>query len=131
VVYTPSQSDDYGGVGTYATLTDGNGTTGTITYPGHSGWIQATFPSAVVVSSVRVGGGNLPNIGTIAEVTNVSKIQYSTDNATWTTAIDVSGVADSGVNQFVTFALTSPITARYWRIINFSYHTGTTELKFQ
>lgn len=131
VVYTPSQTSTYGAetVGTYANLTDGNGTTGAGT-DGGTNRIFATFPSPVLVANVKVGGGTLGSgFGAVALYLNNSVLQYSTDNAAWVDVLTISGVTDSGVNQFKTFTLPTPITAQYWRLSRSTF-AATTEFVF-
>lgn len=131
VAYTVNQSNVYvGHAGTYANLTDGNGTTGAVGGEGPQ-WIQATFPNPVKVTAITVGGGNLAIFGGVAYWLNdSSKLQYSLDNTTWTDASLISGVTDSGVDQFKKITLPTPITAQYWRLFR-GYYVATTELKFE
>lgn len=130
VAYTVSQSSNYGGhVATYANLTDGDGTTGTLTWEGH-GWIQASFASPVTVAAVEIGAGNVTNVGYVSQNLNGSILQYSTDQQTWHDVWTIAGVADSGANQFVTHQLSPAIEAQFWRIYNASTDFGISELKF-
>lgn len=130
--YTASQSTPFGSttIGTFANLNDNNGTTGTGTNTNATEWIKATFPSAVTVRAVRVGGGNLANWGGVASFLNGRILQYSTDDQNWLTLLTIANVQDSGPNQFVLHALGQPITARFWRILASSNYLSTTEFRF-
>lgn len=115
---------------TYATLTDGNRETGTNTDTGNS-WIQATFPSVVKVTAVTVGAGYIyPGVGTVQNHINGAKLQHSTNGNQWIDDLDISGLADSGPDNFKTFTLASPVEAKYWRLFKASY-LATTEFKFE
>ena len=131
-VYTASQSSVYGGTtaGSYASLTDLNGTTGAATNNTPSERIIATFPSPVLVTAVTVGGGQLPNWGSVAPYLNNRFLQYSTDGITWTDVLVFAGVTDSGVDQFKEFVLGTPIMAQRW-CVGKSGWTATTELRFR
>ncbi|GAP99119.1 discoidin domain-containing protein [Leptolyngbya sp. NIES-2104] len=128
--YTASQSSVFSGlIGTFANLSDNNGTTGAGTNSSTVEWIKATFPSAVTVRAVRLGGGNIPGWGGVSAYLNGKVLQYSTDDVNWLTALTVADVLDSGPNQFRLFALGQPITARFWRILSSGF-LSTTELRF-
>ena len=116
--------------GDWGVLNDASGTTGAATNSATDQWIQADFGVAVPVVSVRVGGGTLTGPGAIATHLNGCVIQSSTDGSTWTDRATVSGVADSGGSQFVTFSFSS-VTARYWRLFRSgSGRSATTMLRF-
>jgi len=127
--YTASQLSEYSAPllsATWSNLTDGSGVSGGATNSGTQ-WIQADLGSTQSVSSVRVGGGTLPaGWGGVASYLNNRLIQYSNDGANWTTAVTITGVTDSGANQFVTFSFAS-VSARYWRIFTTSGFVATTE----
>lgn len=55
-------------------------------------------------------------------------LQSSPDGSTWTTRATISGVTDSGTNQFRSFNIT-PTTARYWRLWHNGY-LATSEFRF-
>lgn len=133
VAYTASQSSvpntSPAVVGSYTSLTDGDRTTGAGTGTTGLDFIQATFPQPVRVAAVQLGGGYLTDFGPIAGQLNGAKVQYSTDNAVWTDAFTIAGVADGGVNEFKTFPMGSPVIAQYWRILGGDY-LATSEFKF-
>ncbi|BAU09702.1 hypothetical protein LEP3755_01750 [Leptolyngbya sp. NIES-3755] len=128
--YVASQSSVYMGLAaTYANLNDNNGATGAGTNSSPNEWIKAAFESPVTVRAVRVGGGNLPNWGTVAGYLNGRVLQYSTDDVNWLTIQTISNVQDSGPGQFALFPLAQPITARFWRIRSSDWF-ALTELRF-
>ena len=100
---TYSQSSVFAGVtaASLANMTDGDGNTGTGTNSGAE-FIRANF-SALVLLGVRVGGGaNIPGWGDVAQYLNGATISASTGGS-FTAVGSVSGVADSGANQFRNF----------------------------
>jgi len=127
--YTASQSSNGGNVGTFANLTDNSGNTGASTFGGSTQFLRATFAQPVTVSVVTLGGGNLPSWGGVAAYLNGGSVQYSDNSVDWTTAFVISGVTDSGVDQFKAFPLSPPITAQHWRIFITSF-LSTTEFRF-
>ncbi len=127
--YILTQSSPYGTCeGSYATLTDGNFSTGTGTGAG-TNWIKASFSSPQVVSAVSVAGGDLDACswgGTIHGYLNSALIQSSVDDVNWTTHATVFGVIDG--DGIRTFSVGS-VTAQYWRLFKPSY-LATTEFSF-
>lgn len=132
--YTTAQSSFYSSTnipGTYATLNDNNSQTGAATNNGSNQWLKATFPSAVTVRAVRLGGGNMTNWGSVASFLNGCDLQCSTDDLNWVTVANVSGVVDTNPGSFFMLPLGQAISARYWRLIrNGSGYVATTELRF-
>lgn len=129
--YTASQSSAYGTglAGTYATLNDNSTTTGAATNSTSADWIKATFPSAVTVRAVRVGGGNLSGWGNVSGYLNGASIQYSTDDLNWVTVATVSGVGDTLPGAFYLFPVGQAVTARFWRLLRSGF-LSTTEFRF-
>lgn len=129
--YTISQSSVYAGEqGTYANMTDTDGSTGATTDLSLDPYIKATFPSPVTVTNVMVGGGITPGAGTVSSTLNQLELQYSTDDLNWTTIASIGdyNVADSGPNQFVDIPVSS-ITAQYWRLWQSGGYAATTEFQ--
>jgi hypothetical protein len=128
-VYVASQSSNGGNVGTYANLTDNSGGTGASTFGGSTQFVRAIFAQPVAVAVVTLGGGNLPGWGGVAAYLNGGSVQYSDNNVDWTTAFVISGVTDSGVDQFKAFPLSPSITAQHWRIFITGF-LSVTEFRF-
>jgi hypothetical protein len=82
-------------------------------------YVGRDFGSPTSVNQVtmlpRPDAGNAPNI-------NGAQVQWSTDNATWTTVYSVSGVTGSNYTQLITANFT-PVLARYVRLY---YPTAST-----
>jgi hypothetical protein len=102
VSYVASQSTVYQNVpsftASFSVLTDGNNTTGAATEASALAFGKATFSSAVTVSSITVAAGDMPGWGSTSPYLNGTVLQWSTDDASWTTVANVSGVADFGAN---------------------------------
>lgn len=133
--YTLTQSNVQAGVtpGSFANLNDGNGNTGTATNSNASQWIKATFATAQSIRGVRVAGGILAGFGQISPSLNGKLLQYSLNDIDWITVATISGVEDSGTNQFRLIPLPQPVSARFWRIFNpptISGWTATSEFRF-
>ena len=130
--YTPtsfSQSSTYSPLSaTTSNMADGDYTTGAATNGGTQ-WIKADLGSAKSVGRVRVAGGTLPSgWGAVAAYLNNRKIQYSTDDSSWTDFVTITGASDSAPN-FVDLTAT-PVSARYWRIeSNGNSFVATTEFR--
>lgn len=128
--YTASQSSVYAGLtGTYANLTDTDGTTGAATNQAQE-YIRASWETPQTITAVSVGGGNLPGWGAVAPYLNNAKLQYTTDGMTWTDILTISGVADSGLDQFKKFILSTPIQAKGMQL-QMNGYLATTYLKFE
>lgn len=127
---TWTQSAVYSGM-TAANATnmrDANGTTGTGTNSTANEWIQADLGEPVEIVRVQVAGGSLASWGPVAAYLNNRVLQSSDDGSVWTTRATISGVTDSGTNQFRSFNIT-PTTARYWRLWHNGY-LATSEFRF-
>jgi hypothetical protein len=128
--YTASQSTTFSApllTATWSNLTDGSGRSGAATTTATNQSIVADLGTAQSVSSISVGGGTLPGgLGGAQVHLNGRSLQWSNDLSGWTTVATVSGVADSGGSQFVTFTFSS-VSARYWRIFTASGYVATTE----
>jgi F5/8 type C domain len=64
-------------------------------------------------------------VGGVAAFLNGRLIQYSTDNATWTTVATIAGVNDTGT--LFNFDFTA-VSARYWRLSSTAW-LSTTEMR--
>jgi hypothetical protein len=117
---TYSQSSLYSGLSaaSLSTMTDSAETmTGT---NNSTEWIECSF-SSQFVSGVRVGGGNNTTWGgSISTYLNSATLQ-SWNGSAWVDLLIVSGVADSGGNQFLTiyFALVQTTKIRLYRAGNY------------
>lgn len=115
----------------YGKLVDRVGTTGVATLnDSNENWIACDFGKEVEVAFVLVGGGTITGVANVANTLNNSTIQSSTDGITWTDRITITGVTNTGSNQFVEFALSPSVTARYWRIRRASGQVAATEFRF-
>ena len=126
----------------YTDLTDSDGGTGVFSSNAGFNEITVDFGSAVYVTNIEVGGGFIQGLadlelgydGYIAYYLNGVEFQYSTNNSSWTTVLTISGVTDSGGDQFKSFAIDPPITARYWRLFRSAFESydpvATTEFVF-
>ncbi|CAA9422090.1 hypothetical protein AVDCRST_MAG94-7060 [uncultured Leptolyngbya sp.] len=129
-VYTVSSSPGAIDVPTYAGLTDGTTAGAASTTQGSDGQsLKATFDFPVIVTTITLGGGFAPNLGSaVSPFLNGRNVQHSSNNVNWTTAFVVSGVTDSALK---TFTLDPPITAQYWRIaLDTAAYVATTEFSF-
>jgi F5/8 type C domain/Phage tail repeat like len=129
LTYTASQSSPYGSTpaGTYATLTDGNFTTGTGTNSDATAWIKADLGAVKAVSQVWIGGGNIPGgWGTAAGYLNGASLEVSIDDANWAIAVvSLAQITDAAVTKFAFGGL----LARYVRIRKSSSYIGAGEFR--
>jgi len=115
----------------YGKLVDRSGTTGVATLNNsNENWIQVDFGKAVEVKYVLVGGGTITGVSDVAATLNASTIQSSNDGINWINRVTITGVTNTGSNQFVEFELSPTVTARYWRIRRASGQVATTEFRF-
>jgi hypothetical protein len=137
-------STSYAGTSySYATLNDYDTTTafGSSTNAGNQ-FLEAQFATSTTIYSITVAGGDLssqPWASGIANYLNGATLFYADSlSGPWTlinlTTSDgkVRGVTDTGTNRTMTFTLSSPTTAKYWRLNN-TAATGwiaTSEFRF-
>jgi hypothetical protein len=129
VTGTYSQSALYAGIptATAARLTDGDGTTVAATTTNTSNqWIEVLLAAPAQIVGLRVGGGNGTGWGLVASHLNGRTIQ-TWDGAAWVGQGVISGVADSGANQFVTIPV-GPVTTDLIRIFNSFGTVATSEM---
>lgn len=128
--YVATESSYYGGSlgntpvlhAAYQRLSDNDPTTGAMTGFNNTvptGFIKATFPTAVTVNAVIVGAGVI-NGGAVStqSVLNGRAIQYSLDDVAWTTLVpSISGLSDTpGPSLLRRYPVSPAVTARYWRL---------------
>lgn len=131
ITYTASQSSVWSPLtGTFPNLNDSDGSTGAGTHNFSTEFVKADYGIPVLVSAITLGGGSLAGWGPVAPYVNNKFVQYSNDNTNWTDVFTVSGVTDSGIDQFKKFTLSTPISAQYWRITGNGY-LATTEFKLE
>lgn len=136
-----TQSSLYSGAsaGTIANLGDVDNTslTGTGTNSSNPEWVRYDLGSAKTIVAATVGVGNVPAWGPSATYLNSGggKIQYSTDDVTWNDAFalpngftDDVNTANNGKER--TFSFT-PVSARYWRVMNTTWLGVTTFRVFE
>lgn len=88
-------------------------------------WVRSDMGVATIIDSVGIAAHQLASTGATAAV------QWSTDNATWTTVYTYSATTDDDV-----LILFPAVTARYWRIyitgavVNIGYVSFSTKLAF-
>lgn len=83
--YTLSQSSVYASnEGTYATMTDGTGTTGAATGSGNS-WIKADLGANRYITRMDIQGGNVSGFGQVSGYWNTDGVvlEVSADDTTW------------------------------------------------
>lgn len=115
----------------YGKLVDRSGTTGVATLnDSNENWIQADFGKAIEVKYVLVGGGTITGVSNVAATLNASTIQSSDDGVNWIDRVTITGVTNTGSNQFVEFELSPTVAARYWRIRRASGQVAATEFRF-
>lgn len=116
------QSSNYSSMpwGTPINLSDFNGTTGAGTNAAAEETIGIDLGSAKTVSTVRLGAGVLPSWGGISSYTNGAALEYSTDNVTWNSLTTITGLQDSGSDQFKDYTF-GAVSARYLRIKKSGY----------
>jgi len=110
---------------TQANMTDGGGATMTATNNGVSEWIECNFSSRSI-RGVRVGGGTGAGWGAVSTYLNTATIQTWNGSA-WVNAATVSGVTDSGGNQFVTFRFAIVTTTKV-RLLRANNYVSASEL---
>ena len=117
---------------TSSNMRDGDLSTGTGTAGTTNQWIRADLGSAVTITAIKLGAGNyLPGWGSVSPYLNGAKLQTaSSPGGPWTDQFTVSGMADVGDNEERTFVLTTPISARYWRLFMASDYLAVTEFRF-
>jgi hypothetical protein len=101
---------DSGRVG--ANAVDGNDTTFWSGGGGNGQWIRFDAGSPISCNSFRVV---VNAVNGAANFTTEWRLQGSTDNATWVTVSDQSGLAPTFIDHTWTFA---PTTYRYWRLLS-------------
>lgn len=103
---------------------------GGATNTGSEEWIQLDLGQNYDISGVRVGGGVIAGWGTFAYYLNGANIQTATSEgpATWVTRGVISGVSDSGPDQFKDFKF-PPVSARYVRIQATNTYVSATEFR--
>jgi len=115
----------------YGKLVDRLGTTGVATLnDSNENWIQADFGKAIEIKYVLVGGGTITGVSDVAATLNASTIQSSNDGVNWIDRVTITGVTNTGSNQFVEFELSPTVTARYWRIRRANGQVAATEFRF-
>lgn len=92
----------------------------TTTFPATSTW-QMDFDATV--RAVRIQCGNTASRGPAA-----FSLEWSNDGVSWTSLQSWSGVTGWTASEARTFAVTSPIARRWWRIVVTSGQTATLEL---
>ena len=132
VEHTPSavsQSSTWSSLtATISNMADTNYATGGFTNTNNPSWIKLDLGSNKTVGKVRTAGGNLSGWGPVKDFLNGRVLQYSTNDADWTTAVTISGATDSGT--YYSEQTFTGVSARYWRIASTGNdYTGTTEFR--
>jgi F5/8 type C domain len=124
LTWSQSSAFSAGLTATTTNMRDGINTTGAATQNGVQ-WIKVDLGAAKNVARIAVAGGTLSGWGGVAAFLNGRLIQYSTDNATWTTVATIAGVNDTGT--LFNFDFTA-VSARYWRLSSTAW-LSTTEMR--
>lgn len=131
---TWAQVSTYSGVtsATSSNMRDGDLGTGTGTAGTTNQWIRADLGSAVTITAIKLGAGSyLPGWGSVSTYLNGAKLQTaSSTSGPWTDRFTVSGMSDVDDTAERTFVLTTPISARYWRLFMASNYLAVTEFRF-
>lgn len=130
---TWAQSSVYSGVtaATSANMKDNDTTTGTGTDTAATSWIRGDLGAATTITAITVAGGIVSGWGAVSTYLNGALLQSaSSTGGPWTTRATISGVTDSGTDIIKQFVLTTPVSARYWRLSATSNYVSTTEFRF-
>lgn len=117
-------SDPLGLIATATNMRDDINTTGAATSNGTQS-IKVDLGVAKNVARIAVAGGTLRGWGGVAAYLNGHLIQYSTDDAQWTTVATIAGVDDTGALFNFDF---TPVLARYWQLSS-TAGLSTTEMR--
>jgi len=134
-VGTWSQSAVYGSLpaASKSNLTDvdgdANNCTGTGTPSSSQSWIKLDFGESKSIGKAIVGAGTLPGFGGTAFYLNGALLQYSNNDADWTTAVTIADLTD--VEPIVKEFTFTPVSARYWRIFKTDSYLGITTFKLR
>ena len=130
---TWAQVSTYSGVtsATSSNMRDGNLGTGTGTAGTTNQWVRADLGSAVTITAIKLGAGNLPGWGNVSPYLNGAKLQTAASTfGPWTDHFTVAGMSDVVYDEERTFVLTAPVSARYWRLFMTSNYLAVTEFRF-
>ncbi|MBW4474064.1 MAG: hypothetical protein KME45_27370 [Stenomitos rutilans HA7619-LM2] len=117
VAYTVAQSsrrlDNNFFLATYASLTDGDFSTGGVTADEGTNWLQATFPYKVTIAQITLSGGRIDGYGESDLGQNGGMLQYTVDGSTWIDFRSVSDIPGAGapLPKTVAFNLSPAIEA--------------------